>query len=117
MDLDADSGSYCLWREKNAGEKFAGVVPTSPAICPTRWLTESNIPERFPMIPLMIMLLSQSVICSRILCMSRLLPYANTPNSFAIRDRSINSCEKRDSADAVVVRNAVVPLGKDSKCH
>ena len=45
--------------------------------------------------------------------MSRLLPYANTPNSFAIRDRSINSCEKRDSADAVVVRNAIVPLGKD----
>jgi len=39
--------------------------------------------------------------------MSRLLPYANTPNSFAIRDRSINSCEKRDSADAVVVRNAI----------
>ena len=69
------------------------------------------------MIPLMIMLLSQSVICSRILCMSRLLPYANTPNSFAIRDRSMNSCEKRDSADAVVVRNAIVPLGKDSKCH
>lgn len=63
------------------------------------------------------MLLSQSVICSRILCMSRLLPYANTPNSFAIRDRSMNSCEKRDSADAVVVRNAIVPLGKDSKCH
>ena len=29
----------------------------------------------------------------------------------------INSCEKRDSADAVVVRNAIVPLGKDSKCH
>jgi hypothetical protein len=49
--------------------------------------------------------------------MSRLLPYANTPNSFAIRDRSINSCEKRDSADAVVVRNAIAPLGKDSKCH
>jgi len=49
--------------------------------------------------------------------MSRLLPYANTPNSFAIRDRSINSCEKRDSADAVVVRNAIVPLGKDSKCR
>ena len=93
--------------EKTAGEKFAGVVPTSPAICPTCWLTESNIPERFPMIPLMIMLLSQSVICSRILCMSRLLPYANTPNSFAIRDRSMNSCEKRDSADAVVVRNAI----------
>jgi len=39
--------------------------------------------------------------------MSRLLPYANTPNSFAIRDRSMNSCEKRDSADAVVVRNAI----------
>ena len=58
-------------------------------------------------VPLMIMLLSQSVICSRILCMSRLLPYANTPNSFAIRDRSMNSCEKRDSADAVVVRNAI----------
>ena len=55
----------------------------------------------------MIMLLSQSVICSRILCMSRLLPYANTPNSFAIRDRSMNSCEKRDSADTVVVRNAI----------
>ena len=31
----------------------------------------------------------------------------DTPNSFAIRDRSINSCEKRDSADAVVVRNAI----------
>ena len=29
----------------------------------------------------------------------------------------INSCEKRDSADAVVVRNAIAPLGKDSKCH
>ena len=41
--------------EKTAGEKFAGVVPTSPAICPTCWLTESNIPERFHMIPLMIM--------------------------------------------------------------
>jgi len=39
--------------------------------------------------------------------MSRLLPYANTPNSFAIRDRSMNSWEKRDSADAVVVRNAI----------
>ena len=73
------------------GKQFANTFLYSQNICIRCTFTYCNKVVIQGMIPLMIMLLSQSVICSRILCMSRLLPYANTPNSFAIRDRSMNS--------------------------
>ena len=52
---------------KIPGEKFAGVIPTSAAISPTRELTESKTPVRLPMIPLIRSSLSHSVMVSRIL--------------------------------------------------
>lgn len=48
---------------KTPGEKFAGVMPTEVAISPTWLLTDSNIPDRFPMMPETSISFSQSVIC------------------------------------------------------
>ena len=48
---------------KTPGEKFAGVMPTEVAISPTWLLTDSNIPDRFPIIAETSISFSQSVIC------------------------------------------------------
>ena len=48
---------------KTPGEKFAGVMPTEVAISPTWLLTDSNIPDRFPMMAETSISFSQSVIC------------------------------------------------------
>ena len=45
-----------------------GVCPTSPAISPTLVFTVSNIPDKFPVIPLIRSSFSHSVILSIMLC-------------------------------------------------
>ena len=57
--------------EKTPPFQDNGVFSTSPAISPTFWLTPSNIPDKFPVMPVINSSLSHSVMLSMMLYIKR----------------------------------------------